>query len=87
MAGTDVILVHRLLKNGVTTSRAYMLFTDALLGWLGLDPVALGLVARVESYEHLGDVRCFVRPVAFPTNGEVLLVDAEADQRRAPAAV
>ena len=87
VAGTDVILVHRLLKNGVTTSRAYMLFTDALLRWLGLDPVALGLVARVESYEHLGDVRCFVRPVAVPANGEVPLVDAEADQRRAPAAV
>ena len=61
VAGVDVILAHRLLKNGVTTSRAYVLLTEALLGWLGLDPINLGLVARVESYEHLGDVHCFVR--------------------------
>jgi uncharacterized protein DUF2652 len=69
VAGVDVILAHRLLKNGVTTSRAYVLLTDALLGWLGLDPSGLGLVPRVESYEHLGDVRCFVRPVDAAAGG------------------
>ena len=67
VAGVDVILAHRLLKNGVTTERAYALLTEALLGWLGLDPIELGLVARVESYEHLGDIRCFVRRLdAYP---------------------
>jgi uncharacterized protein DUF2652 len=66
VAGVDVILAHRLLKNGVTTSRAYVLLTDALLGWLGVDPTELGLVSRVESYEHLGDVHCFLHPLDAP---------------------
>jgi hypothetical protein len=61
VAGVDVILAHRLLKNGVTDRRAYLLLTAAMLDWLGLDPYQPGLDARVESYEHLGDVRCFVR--------------------------
>ena len=66
VAGPDVILAHRLLKNGVTSSRAYVLLTDTVLGWLGLDPVECGLAPRVESYEHLGDVQCFVRPLDAP---------------------
>jgi hypothetical protein len=37
VVGVDVIFAHRLLKNGVTTSRAYVLVTDALLARLGLD--------------------------------------------------
>jgi hypothetical protein len=84
VAGADVILTHRLLKNGVTTSRAYVLLTDALLGWLGLDPIELGLVERVESYEHLGDIRCFVRVLVGASDGDVLTAGAEAGA--APAA-
>jgi Protein of unknown function (DUF2652) len=64
LAGPDVILAHRLLKNGVTGSRAYLLLTAAMLEWLGLDPRAAGLASRVESYEHLGNVRCYVRDLA-----------------------
>ena len=79
VAGVDVILAHRLLKNGVTTSRAYVLLTDALLEWLGLDPIDLGLTARVESYEHLGDIRCFVRPLDALPDGGALPAGSEAD--------
>jgi hypothetical protein len=86
VAGVDVILAHRLLKNGVTTSRAYVLLTDALLVWLGLDPVELGLVARVESYEHLGDVRCFVRALDGPAGGDALTTGGETDALEATAA-
>lgn len=86
IAGVDVVLAHRLLKNGVTTSRAYVLLTDALLGWLGLDPIDLGLVARVESYEHLGDVRCFVRPLDAPVTRDAPATLAEPDLREAVAA-
>jgi hypothetical protein len=78
VAGVDVILAHRLLKNGVT-SRAYVLVTDAVLGWLGLDPTESGFVARVESYEHLGDVRCFVRTLEAPADGDAPTSDAEAE--------
>jgi hypothetical protein len=66
VAGADVILAHRLLKNGVTDTRAYLLLTAAMLEWLGIDPSEAGLAARVESYEHLGDVRCFVRALDAP---------------------
>jgi hypothetical protein len=86
VAGADVILAHRLLKNGVTAARAYVLLTDALLGWLGVDPVELGLLARVESYEHLGKVRCFVRPLDGPADAEVLAVGAGMDARDAAVA-
>lgn len=61
VAGADVILAHRLLKNRLAPRRAYLLLTDAALRWLGLDPDRAGLVAHTEPYEHLGDVRYFVR--------------------------
>ena len=69
-----MILAHRLLKNGVTDRRAYLLLTEAMLEWLGLDASRSGLDARVESYEHLGDVRCFVRD--FPAVGEAAALEA-----------
>ena len=86
MAGVDVILAHRLLKNGVTTSRAYVLLTDALLGWLGLDPTELGLVSRVESYEHLGDVHCFLHPLDAPTESDALASTIRGDALTVTAA-
>jgi hypothetical protein len=61
VAGTDVILAHRLLKNGWARGRAYLLLTEAVLRWIGLDPHQAGLTPHTERYEHLGDVRCFVR--------------------------
>ena len=88
IAGVDVVLAHRLLKNGVTAPRAYLLITDALLGWLRLDAGDLGLVARVESYEHLGEVRCFVRPLDAPVRGDdrMTVADGETELLEAVAA-
>src|SRR5262245_54979454 len=86
VAGVDVILAHRLLKNGVTTSRAYVLLTDALLGWLGLDPSERGLVPHVESYEHLGDVRCFLHPLDVRAVGGGVTSNGEANGLAATAA-
>jgi len=59
-AGADVILTHRLLKNDLS-GRAYLLLTEAALQWTEVDPARVGLVAHTERYEHLGDVRCFVK--------------------------
>jgi hypothetical protein len=59
LGGTDVILAHRLLKNGVATT-GYLLLTAAALDGMEMDPSALGLVGQSERYEHLGEVRCFV---------------------------
>lgn len=63
-AGVDVILAHRLLKNGLVGRRAYMLLTEAALRWAGVNPTLAGLVSHTERYEHFGDVRCFVRDLA-----------------------
>lgn len=63
LTGHDVIVVHRLLKNGVGEAfglRAYVLFTDACLGALALDPAKLGLRPHVERYPDVGEVRAHV---------------------------
>jgi uncharacterized protein YndB with AHSA1/START domain len=62
LAGSDVIVVHRLLKGaGAAEARAngFALFTAAALDTLGLDPVALALRPGEDSIEHVGDVRTF----------------------------
>lgn len=63
VAGADVILAHQLLKNGLG-KRAYLLLTEAAIHWLGIDAARPGLAMHVERYDHLGDVRCFVRDFA-----------------------
>ncbi len=63
LAGTDVILVHRLLKNTVAEKfdlRGYALFTEPCVRALDLDPSALRFREHVEQYEHIGAVRSFV---------------------------
>jgi len=60
-AGPDVILAHRLLKNGLTGRRGYLLLTEAALRWAALDPGRSDLIPHTEHYDYLGDVRCFVR--------------------------
>jgi hypothetical protein len=60
LVGSDVNLVHRLMKNHVfeaTGWKAYALFTDPGLAHLGLRPE--GLHPQPETYEHLGEVRTF----------------------------
>lgn len=55
VAGTDVILTHRLLKNSITEEtgcRAYAFFTDPCLAHL---PASLPLRRHSESYESLGE--------------------------------
>jgi uncharacterized protein YndB with AHSA1/START domain len=63
LAGRDVILVHRLLKNDVGKrfgSHAYALFSDACVRAMAIDPAAQGLVEHAEAIEHLGETKCWV---------------------------
>ena len=60
LGGAEVILVHRLLKNGVGRAAGYLLLTEAALAWMKIAPTAVGLVAQSQRYEYLGEVRCFV---------------------------
>jgi uncharacterized protein YndB with AHSA1/START domain len=59
LTGTDVILVHRLLKNTVTDStglRGYALFTDALVDAVGIDTGRLGLTPSTQYADDVGPV-------------------------------
>lgn len=58
LVGSDVNLIHRLLKNRVSEStgwKAYALFTEPCLARLATRPE--GLHVERESYEHLGEVQ------------------------------
>lgn len=60
IVGRDVILLHRLMKNGVTGKmglRGYALFTNACLERIGKIP---SITAHTETYEHIGEVQCGV---------------------------
>jgi hypothetical protein len=63
-AGADVILAHRLLKNGVPQKADYALLTAPALKYMDVDPTRLGLLPHVERYEHFGNVECFVADLA-----------------------
>ncbi len=63
LLGSDVIVVHRLLKNEVPERlgiSAYSLFTQAAVDAMAIDPAALGMVPLAETYEHLGEVATWV---------------------------
>ncbi|MEX2646953.1 MAG: DUF2652 domain-containing protein [Gaiellaceae bacterium] len=59
LTGADVIVAHRLLKNGVGLS-AYALVTEAFAAANGLDPELLGLEPHAERCDDVGEVRGFV---------------------------
>jgi hypothetical protein len=63
LLGSDVIVVHRLLKNEVVEQlgvSAYALFTQAAVDGMAIDPAALGMSSLTETYEHVGDVHTWV---------------------------
>ncbi len=64
LAGRDVILVHRLLKNDVGKRfgpHAYALYSDACVRAMGIDPVTQGLVKHAETIDVIGEVKGWVR--------------------------
>lgn len=59
LLGSDVIVVHRLLKNEVVeelSMPAYALITQATIDASDLDPAALGMTAHTETYDRIGEV-------------------------------
>lgn len=64
LVGSDVNLIHRLLKNHIveqTGVRAYTLYTDAAITQLSLGEFRHKLVQHRESYEHLGEVTVWIQ--------------------------
>jgi hypothetical protein len=63
LLGSDVIVVHRLLKNDVVDKLgigAYALISQKAIDAADLDPAVLGMVEHVETYDRIGDVRGWV---------------------------
>ncbi|HJS31808.1 MAG TPA: DUF2652 domain-containing protein, partial [Alphaproteobacteria bacterium] len=64
LAGRDVIVVHRLLKNAVNErlgGHAYALYSDACVQAMNIDPLAQGLVEHLEPIDNIGEVKCWLR--------------------------
>lgn len=63
LLGSDVIVVHRLLKNEVVERlgvSAYALFTQAAVDAMAIDPEALGMAPLSETYDYVGEVATWV---------------------------
>ena len=59
LLGSDVIVVHRLLKNEVVEKlgiNAYALISQACIDASDIDPAALGMREHTETYDRIGDV-------------------------------
>ncbi|HSO29914.1 MAG TPA: DUF2652 domain-containing protein [Candidatus Sulfomarinibacteraceae bacterium] len=62
LLGSDVIVVHRLLKNEVVEKlgiNAYALISQACIDASDIDPAALGMRPHIETYDRIGDVRAW----------------------------
>jgi hypothetical protein len=59
LLGSDVIVVHRLLKNEVVEKlgmSAYALISQKCIDASDIDPAVLGMVEHTETYDRIGDV-------------------------------
>jgi uncharacterized protein YndB with AHSA1/START domain len=87
LAGTDVILVHRLLKNRVGETfglNGYALFTGACLTAMGMDAATLNAREHRETYEHIGEVVLYVHDLEARwkhehEHGRVMVGPADAE--------
>jgi uncharacterized protein YndB with AHSA1/START domain len=64
LAGRDVILVHRLLKNAINETfgnHPYVLYSDACIKAMGIDPAVQGLIKHNETIDVIGDVTLWYR--------------------------
>lgn len=64
IAGRDVILIHRLLKNSVNekmANRAYAVYSGQCMEAMGIDPALQGLVEHDETIDIIGNVKCWIR--------------------------
>jgi uncharacterized protein YndB with AHSA1/START domain len=64
LVGSDVNLIHRLLKNHVseiTGWNAYALYTAASIQQLGLESICASMLPHSEEYEHLGTVEVWIQ--------------------------
>ena len=64
LVGSDINLLHRLLKNSVTEEtgfRAYALYTEAAIRQLDVEDIGESMALHNEAYEYLGEVKVLVQ--------------------------
>jgi len=64
LIGSDINLLHRLLKNSVTEQtgfKAYALYTDTAIRQLGLEELEQTMISLQERYDHLNEVDVWVQ--------------------------
>jgi len=64
LVGSEVNLLHRLLKNDVTEKTgfgAYVLYTESVIGQLNVADFVETMTPHTESYEHLGRVKVWIQ--------------------------
>jgi len=64
LSGSDVILVHRLLKNRVADEighTGYAFYTDAVVAAMGVDPAALRMRRHAEQVEDIGPTEGWIQ--------------------------
>jgi Protein of unknown function (DUF2652)/Polyketide cyclase / dehydrase and lipid transport len=86
LLGTDVIIVHRLLKNEVVATtgiEAYALFTQQCVDAMDVDVSALGMRATSETYEHIGAVPLWVHDLGRRWQEEESRTRVIVDERQA----
>lgn len=85
LVGSDVNLIHRLLKNRImdtTGIQAYVAYTAAAAHTLGLAEMIESMTAHEESYEHLGTVKLYVQDIrpAWDARRDEAFVDIRPDE-------
>ncbi len=86
LLGSDVIVIHRLLKNSVaeqTGIRAYTLYSDSAFYKLGIDGLSSQMTAHREAYEHIGEVIVWVQDMhpVWQAKKEAVRVTIPPDQK------
>ncbi len=85
LIGSDVNLIHRLLKNSIvetTGIRAYTVYSAAAVEALGLGEMTTAMSPHVERYDHLGEVQLFVQDMqpVWQAQTNAAQVDIPPDQ-------
>jgi hypothetical protein len=86
LLGSDVIVVHRLLKNDVVAStgvEAYALFTQQCVDAMDVDVSALGMRPSSETYDHIGAISIWVHDLERRWDEEESRTRVIVDERQA----
>jgi uncharacterized protein YndB with AHSA1/START domain len=95
LVGSDVNLIHRLLKNNIRETfgfQAYTVYTDAAINRLELEEISVSMLPHFEKYEDIGEVKVWVQdlkpvwqrmqnanPIRIPPEKVLMRIEYEFD--------